>query len=69
LKRNRAKSKAIEKTLANDPDLGLVNKESKAARKPKEPKTDGKLSCIDAAAKVLADKKEPMTTKEMIVSY
>jgi hypothetical protein len=26
----------------------------------------GKLSCIDAAVKVLADKAEPMTTKEMI---
>jgi hypothetical protein len=28
--------------------------------------TDGKLSCVDAAAKVLAEKKAPMTTKEMI---
>src|SRR5580765_4589595 len=27
---------------------------------------DGKLSCLNAAAKVLADKKEPVTTKEMI---
>jgi hypothetical protein len=36
---------------------------------PKAPKAkaaDGKLSCIDAAAKVLADSKEPMTTKAMI---
>jgi HB1, ASXL, restriction endonuclease HTH domain len=36
---------------------------------PKAPKAkaaDGKLSCIDAAAKVLGEKKEPMTTKEMI---
>ena len=57
---------AIEKTLTNDPNLGLVTKEPKAARKPKEPKADGKLSCLDAAAKVLAEKKAPMTTKEMI---
>jgi hypothetical protein len=41
-------------------------KSAKAAGKPKEPKADGKLSCIDAAAKVLAEKKAPMTTKEMI---
>lgn len=30
------------------------------------PKNSGKLSCLDAAAKVLGEKKEPMTTKEMI---
>ena len=36
------------------------------AATPKAPKSDGKLSCIDAAAKVLADAKEPMTTKAMI---
>ena len=57
---------AIGKTLVNDPNLGLVTKEPKPARKPKEPKADGKLSCLDAAAKVLCEKKEPMTTKEMI---
>ena len=36
------------------------------APKAKAAKADGKLSCIDAAAKVLADAKEPMTTKAMI---
>ena len=64
-----AKAKAIEKTLANDPALGLVTKEPKTARKPtasKPAKSDGKLGCLDAAAKVLGEKKEPMTTKEMI---
>jgi len=64
-----AKVKAVEKTLVNDPALGLVTKEPKAARKPKASKpakSDGKLSCIDAAAKVLATSKEPMTTKAMI---
>jgi len=66
-KSTKAKAKAIEKTLVNDPALGLVTKEPKAARKPKAPKAaDGKLSCIDAAAKVLAAAKEPMTTKAMI---
>ena len=68
-KSTKAKGKAIEKTLVNDPALGLVTKEPKAARKPKTSKPakpDGKLSCIDAAAKVLAASKEPMTTKAMI---
>jgi hypothetical protein len=43
-------------------------KTAKAARKPRaaKAKAEGKLSCIDAAAKVLADAKEPMTTKAMI---
>ncbi len=36
------------------------------APKAKAAKADGKLSCIDAAAKVLADAKEPMTTKAMV---
>lgn len=36
------------------------------ASKAKAAKADGNLSCIDAAAKVLADAKEPMTTKAMI---
>ena len=67
----KAKSaKSVEKTLKNDPALGLVTKEPKTARKPKAAKpakaADGKLSCIDAAAKVLAEAKEPMTTKAMI---
>ena len=34
------------------------------AEKPK--KRDGKMSALDAAAKVLADSGEPMTTKELI---
>jgi|SRR5579872_2231315 len=35
------------------------------AKKPAA-KTEGKLSCIDAAAKVLGEAKEPMNTEEMI---
>ena len=45
------------------------NDMSKSATKTKAPKAkakDGKLSCIDAAAKVLSESKEPMTTKAMI---
>ena len=36
--------------------------------KAKKPvvKSGGKLSCLDAAAKVLGESKSPMTTKEMI---
>jgi len=44
-------------------------KASKKAPKPKGEKAkkrDGKLSALDAAAKVLTDSGEPMTTKELI---
>ncbi len=34
--------------------------------KAKKPKADGKLSALDAAAKVLAESREPMTTGEMV---
>ena len=34
--------------------------------KTKTPKADGKLSAIDAAAKVLAEAKEPLSSKQMI---
>jgi hypothetical protein len=36
------------------------------ATKTKKAKSDGKLSALDAAAKVLADAGEPMNTKAMI---
>ena len=36
------------------------------AKKPAKEKTPGKLSALDAAAKVLAESGEPMTSKEMI---
>ena len=40
---------------------------AKAKRKQPEPKgQDGQLSCLNAAAKVLVEKGEPMTCKEMI---
>ena len=41
---------------------------AKKSTKVKKPvaKSGGKLSCLDAAAKVLGESKAPMTTKEMI---
>jgi len=41
-------------------------KAAKPKKEPKPKKRDGKLSALDAAAKVLADSGEPMTTKELI---
>ena len=35
-------------------------------KKPTAKSQDGQLSCLNAAAKVLAEKGEPMTCKEMI---
>src|SRR5579872_2691446 len=43
-----------------------ARKSGKAPKTQKPAKTDGKLSCLDAAAKVLGEAKEPMNTKEMI---
>jgi hypothetical protein len=52
----------------------MATKTTKKAEKTKAPKSakpakakgDGKLSCLDAAAKVLSEKRGPMTTGEMI---
>jgi hypothetical protein len=41
-------------------------KKAKAKGSKKAASQDGKMSCIDAAAKVLAEKGEPMNCKEMI---
>ena len=56
------KTKPAKQTKTKAPQA----EKTKAPKAPKAPKADGKLSCIDAAAKVLADAKEPMTTKAMI---
>jgi hypothetical protein len=53
-------SKSAKKTASPK-----ASKETKR-KTPKAKAADGKLSCIDAAAKVLAEAKEPMTTKAMI---
>ncbi len=52
------KSKKTEKTKAP--------KAAKPAKAKTGATSDGKMSCLDAAAKVLGESKEPMTTKEMI---
>jgi HB1/ASXL restriction endonuclease-like protein with HTH domain len=39
---------------------------AKAKGRKKASAQDGNMSCIDAAAKVLADKGEPMNCKEMV---
>ena len=44
---------------------GTESKKAPAKKAPRK-KADGKLSAIDAAAKVLAESKEPMSTGEMI---
>jgi hypothetical protein len=58
------KTKKI-KAAKNDSTKAKAPKGDKPA-KPKKASADGKLSCIDAAAKVLGESKEPMTTKAMI---
>ena len=39
---------------------------ARGTKKPAAKKADGKTSTLDAAAKVLGESKEPLTTKEMI---
>ena len=69
-KQPKAKSTKAERESAAAVLAETVNaplaKPAKAKVTKKTPKADGKLSCIDAAAKVLQEKKEPMTTKELI---
>ena len=52
------------------PEIATTTEEATPATKPeakaKPEKTAGKLSCLDAAAKVLGEASEPMNTKEMI---
>jgi hypothetical protein len=48
-------------------DSSKTKTKAKAKGKQRETKgQDGQLSCLNAAAKVLAEKGEPMTCKEMI---
>jgi vancomycin resistance protein YoaR len=50
-------------TAAKEP---AAKETAKAPTKTKKPNPAGKMSALDAAAKVLAESGEPMTTKEMI---
>ncbi len=66
-------AKKTTKTAAAKPRKATTTKTkaSKAsptakATKTRKPKADGKMSALDAAAKVLAGSSEPMTTKQLI---
>ncbi len=59
-------TKKAPKTQAKSAKKPSAKKTDVKAAVPQ--KTDGKLSALDAAAKVLAESKEPMTSKEMIDS-
>jgi hypothetical protein len=58
---------ATEQPASDQPTTDAAGKKRKA-RKASEPKADGKLSAIDAAAKVLTEAGKPMSTKEMIAA-
>ncbi len=67
----KATKKASVKKV--EPQAAQATVETTAAAKPGKTKkttaprkTDGKMSALDAAAKVLAESGEPMTSKEMI---
>jgi hypothetical protein len=58
-----------ENDMSKTKKIPMRKKSQKAAQpvaQTKPAKADGKLSCLDAAAKVLGEKKQPLTTKEMI---
>ena len=60
------KTKKAPKSETTKAKAPKAAKTPKAAKPAKAPKADGKLSAIDAAAKVLGETKDPMNTKEMI---
>ena len=70
----KAKKSETKAKATNAPKAAKVEQQKseqpQAAKAKKPAKTDandtGKLSCLDAAAKVLGESKEPMNTKEMI---
>ena len=53
------------KTKKSEPKA-KAPKAAKPAKAKASVKSAGKMSCLDAAAKVLGESREPMTTKEMI---
>jgi hypothetical protein len=56
-----------DQSTADKPTAEGAGKERKT-KKPWELNAEGKLSAIDAAAKVLTEADKPMTTKEMIAA-
>ncbi len=61
-----AKKTTTTKTTKTTAKKPVAKPKATKAPRAKTAKTDGKLSALDAAAKVLAESGEPMTTKEMI---
>lgn len=59
---------AAKKTTTKKPASKKQTSAKKASPKkaPAKKKSEGKLSAIDAAAKVLGESKDPLNTKEMI---
>jgi len=49
-----------------EPAGAKKSRKAKTTKKPAANKTDGKLSQLDAAAKVLGEENQPMNTKEMV---
>lgn len=64
----KPQAKAVKKAPAEKAEPQVSEPAAKPAKtkKPAKEKASGKLSALDAAAKVLAESKEPMTSKEMI---
>ena len=64
----KTESKTTKTTKAPKAKAEKTAKGGKAgkAKTTKAAKTDGKLSALDAAAKVLAEAKEPLSTRQMI---
>jgi len=61
----KSTTKKTKKATEKKASTPAATKSTKT-RAPRAPKADGKLSQLDAAAKVLAEAKEPMTTKQMV---
>ena len=57
---------ATKKTTTKKAGTKTAAKKATKAKAARAPKENGKLSQLDAAAKVLGESKEPMTTKQMV---
>ena len=65
-KKTETKAKATKAPKAAKAEQQKPEQPQAAKSKAKKEKPAGKLSCLDAAVKVLGESKEPMNTKEMI---
>jgi len=66
LEENEDMSKTKSTTAKKSTKTTATKAKTEKTTKAKAQQADGKMSALDAAAKVLAEKKEPMTSKEMI---